>query len=97
MKILLVMDQFDHTNNGTTMSAVRFAETLKRHGHEVRIVSTGKETPDKYVVRSYHFQTDYSESGHDISKAWQGSFEKSNQMGGHCPFFNAVSTFYRRC
>ena len=55
MKILLVMDQFDHTNNGTTMSAVRFAETLKRHGHEVRIVSTGKETPDKYVVRSYHF------------------------------------------
>lgn len=55
MKILLVMDQFDHTNNGTTMSAVRFAQTLKRHGHEVRIVSTGKETPDKYVVRSYHF------------------------------------------
>lgn len=55
MKILLVMDQFDHTNNGTTMSAVRFAESLKKHGHEVRIVSTGKESPDKYVVRSYHF------------------------------------------
>ncbi|WP_195270637.1 glycosyltransferase [Eubacterium sp. 1001713B170207_170306_E7] len=55
MKILLVMDQFDHTNNGTTMSAVRFAETLRKHGHEVRIVSTGKKTADKYVVRSYRF------------------------------------------
>jgi hypothetical protein len=39
MNILIVIDQFDDANNGTTISAQRFAETLKRHGNEVRILS----------------------------------------------------------
>lgn len=55
MKILLVIDQFDSDNNGTTISARRFAETLKRHGHEIRVVTTGESASaaDKYAVDEF--------------------------------------------
>lgn len=52
MKILIVIDQFDQDNNGTTISARRFAKGLEKRGHEVSIVSTGKEGPNKYTVKS---------------------------------------------
>ncbi len=53
MKILLVIDQFDHGNNGTTISAQRFARTLQQHGNEVRVISTGEEEEGKYAVREW--------------------------------------------
>ena len=43
MKILLVADQLYHSNNGTTISARRFAVVLRAHGHDVRCVSAGTE------------------------------------------------------
>lgn len=51
MKILIVIDQFDQDNNGTTISARRFAKALEQRGHEVSIVSTGKEAANKYTVK----------------------------------------------
>lgn len=51
MKILIVIDQFDDANNGTTISAKRFAKGLEDLGHEVYIVSTGKKANNKYVVK----------------------------------------------
>ena len=51
MKILIVIDQFDDANNGTTISAKRFAEGLIDLGHEVYVVSTGKPSENKYVVK----------------------------------------------
>lgn len=53
MKILLVMDQFDDDNNGTTISARRFAAELKQHGNEVKVVSIGKPAPDRYIVKEF--------------------------------------------
>ncbi len=53
MKILLVIDQFDAANNGTTISAKRFASHLREHGNEVRVISTGAEATDKYVVAEW--------------------------------------------
>ena len=53
MRILLVIDQFDNDNNGTTISARRFAEVLKRHGNEVKVVSIGRAAPDRYPVREF--------------------------------------------
>lgn len=50
LKILLVIDQYDEANNGTTISAQRFAQTLRRHGNEVRVVCTGQPGADKYIV-----------------------------------------------
>lgn len=41
MKILLVIDQFDNSNNGTTISARRFAKGLQKAGNVVYVVSTG--------------------------------------------------------
>ncbi len=38
MKITLVIDQYDKGNNGTTMTARRFAETLRSHGHVVSVL-----------------------------------------------------------
>ena len=51
MKILLVIDQFDNGNNGTTISARRFADALKKRGHEISVVSTGHPSSNKYVVK----------------------------------------------
>lgn len=39
MIITLIMDQFGNFNNGTTATAMRFAEVLKEHGHTLRIVT----------------------------------------------------------
>ena len=47
MKILIVIDQFDNSNNGTTVSARRFAKGLQESGNEVYVVSTG-DKKDEY-------------------------------------------------
>ena len=52
MKILIVIDQFEDSNNGTTISARRFAKGLQDAGHEVYVVSTGKtENEYKFCVK----------------------------------------------
>lgn len=48
MIIVFVFDQYDDNNNGTTVSMRRFVEQLRIKGHEVRVLSTGKEEPYKY-------------------------------------------------
>lgn len=53
MKILLIIDQFDAENNGTTISAKRFSKILKNRGHEVRVVSTGNNSEDKFTVKEW--------------------------------------------
>ena len=55
MKIVLVIDQFDDANNGTTISARWFAMALKEHGNEVRVIAIGKPGPNKYAVRQMRF------------------------------------------
>ncbi|NLM21983.1 MAG: glycosyltransferase [Peptococcaceae bacterium] len=41
MIITLVNDTFNINNNGTTISAMRFAETLSQRGHQIRIITCG--------------------------------------------------------
>lgn len=55
MKILLVMDQFDDANNGTTISARRFAQALAQSGNEVRVVACGEPSEEKYALKRLHF------------------------------------------
>lgn len=50
MRILIVIDQYDGANNGTTISARRFVDNLRNMGNEVKVLSTGKEDENKYVV-----------------------------------------------
>ena len=54
MKILIVIDQYDGANNGTTISARRFVGNLRKRGNEVRVISTGKEEKEKYRVDKIH-------------------------------------------
>ncbi|MFR8331662.1 MAG: hypothetical protein ACLU9S_04260 [Oscillospiraceae bacterium] len=42
MNIVLVIDQFDNGNNGTTITARRYAEQLPRRGHRVTILAGEK-------------------------------------------------------
>lgn len=50
MTIVLVVDIFDQLNNGTTMTAYRFAEMLQQRGHDVRVVSIGDPEKNPYAV-----------------------------------------------
>ena len=59
MIITLVMDQYGAVNNGTTVTTMRFAEVLKKHGHTVRVVAAAPkdqkiDDPNFYGVESYH-------------------------------------------
>ena len=70
-KYKLVIDQFDAANNGTTISAKRFATHLREHGNEVRVVSTGAPSEDKYVVAEWK-----SPIGESLIKAQGMAFGK---------------------
>lgn len=50
MRIVFVVDQYDSLNNGTTATARRFAEELKKRGHDVSILAAGTEVSEKIQV-----------------------------------------------
>lgn len=50
MKIVLVVDQYDIGNNGTTMSARNLVQAMRERGHQVKVVGMGKEGEDKFVL-----------------------------------------------
>ena len=50
MIVVIVTDLYNSTNNGTTVSARRLVDALQARGHEVRIICTGTEGPNKYIV-----------------------------------------------
>ncbi|HIS67930.1 MAG TPA: glycosyltransferase [Candidatus Gallacutalibacter stercoravium] len=51
MIIVLVVDVYDDLTNGTTMTAYRFAQMLRRRGHEVRVVAVAGKEHNPYAVR----------------------------------------------
>lgn len=61
MKILLVIDQFNGENNGTTISAIHLAEYLTSVGDDVKILTTGKggkniyAVPERYIPLATYF------------------------------------------
>lgn len=55
MKILLVMDQFNNGNNGTTISARRFADNLRKIEHEVRSLSIGETNENNFGLKQRNF------------------------------------------
>ena len=68
MKILFVIDAYNTNNNGTTISAKRFGEELRKRGHEVRFLATSEPKEGVYgmkelklrpfngILRKYGFQ-----------------------------------------
>lgn len=55
MKILLVIDDYISSNNGTTISCRRFAGELRRQGHTVKVLGTSlPDEPDMFRLEEYH-------------------------------------------
>lgn len=54
MKIVLVLDQYDNANNGTTITAQRFAAELRKKGHTVTVIACGEPSADKIEVKEIH-------------------------------------------
>jgi len=54
MKILFVIDTYTTNNNGTSISAQRFAHQLREFGHEVKILTTGEQSTDEiYALKEF--------------------------------------------
>lgn len=53
MKIVLVMDQYDDTNNGTTVTARRLAQNLRQVGHAVTILAGGRPEEGKLCAKKH--------------------------------------------
>ena len=55
MIVTFVMDDLSDRKNGTTMTALRFAQGLRERGHEVRLVGYGAQGDDAFAVgRCYY-------------------------------------------
>lgn len=60
MVITFIMDQYTSTTNGTTVTAMRFAEVLRKKGHTVRVVAARPsgdvevDEKDVYFVDEFH-------------------------------------------
>ncbi len=53
MRILFVIDAFYTNNNGTSISAQRFAEELRKRGHEVRILTSSEPREGIYALKEF--------------------------------------------
>ena len=53
MRILFVIDTYDTNNNGTSISAQRFAAELRQRGHEVKILTSGEPGDDRFALPTY--------------------------------------------
>jgi glycosyltransferase involved in cell wall biosynthesis len=62
MKIVFVLDCYGILKNGTSATAIRFAQELRKRGHQVKILGvdsldpkTKVEDKDFYPIKKYHF------------------------------------------
>lgn len=53
MKIVLVIDNFDSGNNGTSMTARRYAQELRKRGHTVVILTHGEPGKDRIIAEKH--------------------------------------------
>ena len=54
MRIALVMDDMPVRSNGTSSTALRYADALREQGHEVICVAFGADDPDSFDVPEHH-------------------------------------------
>ncbi len=93
MKIVLVVDQFDSSNNGTTVTARRYAEELRKRGHEVTILAGGEPMEHKISVpvhRIPFFQKLIESQGMRFAKpvdeAYYQAFREADIVHFYMPF-----------
>lgn len=82
MKITIVADVFGQTNNGTSATASRLVENMKKRGHEVKVVSTYKGDDENYYVvpeRNFYIFNNYIKkvNGVALGKPVKETIEKA--------------------
>ncbi len=93
MNIVLVVDQYDHSNNGTTITARRFAEQLRKRGHTVKVLASGEPEPDKITVPTHtipFFQRLVDAQGmcfaEPVDEAYYQAFKDADIVHFYMPF-----------
>lgn len=93
MNIVLVIDQFDNSNNGTTITARRYAEQLRRRGHKVTILAGGDPAEHKIcapVHRIPFFQSLIEKQGFCFAKpneeAYYQAYRDADVVHFYLPF-----------
>lgn len=51
MKILIVMDVYQSNGNGTSISALRFTEVLRKHGYKMQILPISNGIDPSFCYR----------------------------------------------
>lgn len=59
MKILFAIDAFQSHKNGTSISAQRYAETLRKMGHEVRVITNAEPPYPDYIYALKELKTPF--------------------------------------
>ena len=93
MNIVLVIDQFDNGNNGTTITARRYAEQLRRRGHRVTILAGGEAAEGKICAPVHKipvFQPLVEKQGFGFAKpdeeAYYQAFRDADVVHFYLPF-----------
>lgn len=97
MRIVLVIDQFDTLNNGTTATARRYAQELRERGHTVIVLASGKSEKDKITVskmRIPFFQPLIEKQGFCFAKGNDEAYFQAFQNADIIHFF--LPTFFCR-
>lgn len=69
MKITLVADVYGQTNNGTSITALRLVENLKKKGHDVKVVSCFKDSDIVLPKRNFYCFNHYLEKTNGVELA----------------------------
>ena len=101
MKILFVIDTYQTNNNGTSISAQRFATELRKRGHEVRILTTGTPSENIYalnMVRIPIFQGLIEKHGFQFASCEEEIVEKAVQWADivHCFMPFALESYAKK-
>jgi len=90
MRIVLVIDQYDSLNNGTTATARRYADELRKRGHTVTVLASGTAEKDKVPVskmRIPFFQSLIEKQGVCFAKADDEAYYQAFQNADIIHFF----------
>lgn len=97
MKILFVIDSFYTTNNGTSISAQRFAGELRKRGHEVRVLcwDTPEYKENKLTDGDFTMPKFYMPVFQPLMDEHDFSFAKNNKDIVHdaCDWADIVHVF----
>ena len=93
MNIVLVIDQYDDGNNGTTVTARRFAHELRKLGHKVTILAGGEPAEHKICAPMHKipiFQKLIESQGMRFAKpndqAYYEAFKDADVVHFYMPF-----------